>query len=318
MRYIYIFVFLICGVSSALLGQQSPEQQLQQISAIEQVGRFNEVPAAIAQLIQSKTLSQDQLGRANLMLGIANQQRGAFRLAQSEFEQAAQILSNDPAHQGDYAAALDNLARIYLEMGQSDVAFSMEQKILVLYGTLKDHGAAARSYVTLASLELNHGHAQKGKEYLSQALREARHAGNLDDDFAATISSTQAWLAQLNGDTGGAISGYERAVSLWTKAHGERHMLTGWGYMLLGKSYAQAGQENLALESMRKGLSILTQTIGPGNPKYSAAELVYSQVLDHSGAHTDATRLRELAEKDLEEFNRKECTNCDVNVTGFQ
>ena len=318
MRSIYILVFLICGVSPALQGQQSPEQQLKQISAIEQAGRFSDVPPAVSQLIQSNPLSQDQLGRANLMLGIANQQRGAFRLAKSEFEQAAQILSKDSAHQGDYAAALDNLARIYLEMGQSDVAFSMEHKILALYGTLKDHGAAARSYVTLASLELNHGHAQQGKEYLSQALREAKHANNLDDDFAATISSTQAWLAQLNGDTGAAISGYERAVTLWTKSHGERHMLTGWGYMLLGKSYAQAGQDHSALESMRKGLSILTQTIGPGNPKYSAAELVYSQVLDHSGAHTDATHLRELAEKDLEEFNRNGCTDCSANVTGFQ
>ena len=318
MRYILIFVFMICAVSSALQAQQSPEQQLQQISAIEQVGRFNEVPAAISQLTQSKTLSQDQLGRANLMLGIANQQRGAFRLAQSEFEQAAQILSRDQAHQGDYAAALDNLARIYLERGQSDVAFSMEQKILAIYESLGDHGATARSYATLAGMELNQGQPRKGKEYLSLALKEAKLASDLDGDFAATISSTQAWLAQIDGDTAAAISGYERAVSLWTKQHGERHMLTGWGYMLLGRSYAQGGQAKLGLETMHKGLGILNQTIGQKNPKYFAAEIVYSQALDKSGAHKKAAYLQELAEKGLADFNGNKCTNCDMSVAGSQ
>jgi len=318
MRYIYVFVFLACAVSPALRGQQSAEQQLQQISVLEQRGGFNDVPAAISRLIQSNTLGQDQLGRANLMLGIANQQRGAFRLAQSEFEQAIQILSRNQAYLGDYAAALDNLARLYLDRGNPDVAFSMEQKTLAIYGTLGDHAAAARSYATLAGLELNEGQPQKGKEYLSQALQEAKLTSGLDGDFAATISSTQAWLDQINGNTSAAISGYARAVSLWTKEHGERHMLTGWGYMLLGRSYAQGGQQNLALESMRKGLSILNQTIGQKNPQYFTAEIVYSQALDKSGAHTQAAYLKELAEKDLSDFNHNECTSCNASVAGSQ
>ena len=318
MRYIYVFVLLACAVSSPLQGQQSAEQQLQRISVLEQRGRFNDVPVAISQLIQSNTLNQDQLGRANLMLGIANQQRGAFRLAQSEFEQAIQILSRNQAYLGDYAAALDNLARLYLDMGHAETALSMEQKILALYGTLGDHAAIARSYATLAGLELNQGHSREGKEYLSQAFREAKLASNLDDDLLATLSSTQAWLAQMNGDTGAAISGYERAVSLWTKQHGERHMLTGWGYMLLGRSYAQGGQGNLALESMRKGLSILNQTIGQKNPKYIAAEITYSELLDKSGAHTQAAYLKELAEKNLKDFNDSKCTSCSTSVAGSQ
>jgi tetratricopeptide (TPR) repeat protein len=317
MRRIYVFVFLACGVSSAIQGQQSAEQQLQQISALEQRGRFDDVPAAVSQLVQSNTLGQDLLGRANLMLWIANQQRGNFKLAQSEYEQTIHSLSNNQACLGDYAAALDNLARLYLDMGEAETALSMEKKILTVYLTLRDHAAIARSYATLADLELNQGHSRKGKEYLSRALQEAKLASNLDEDFLATISSTQAWIAQMDGDPGAAVSGYARAVSLWTKQHGERHMLTGWGYMLLGKSYAQGGEEDLALATMRKGLSILSQTTGSKNPKYLAAEIAYSQVLDKSGAHVEAAHLKDTAEKDLADFYRNECMRCRVSVRHF-
>lgn len=50
-------------------------------------------------------------------------------------------------------------------------------------------------------------------------------------------------------------------------------MVTGWGYMLPGKSFAQAGQKDKALERMQKGLKILDQTIGPSDPKYLAAQV---------------------------------------------
>jgi len=318
MRCIFVFVFLACAASSTLLGQQSAEQQLQQISALEQQGRFHDVAAAVSQLIQSNTLGQDQLGRANLMLGIADQQRGDFMRAQSEYEQAIRMLSSNQAYRGNYAAALDNLARLYLDLGNARIALSMEKKVLALYGALRDHAAIARSYATLAALELNQGHARKGKRYLSRALQEAKLGCGLDEDFLATISSTQAWLAQIDGNTGAAISGYARAVSLWTEQHGERHMLTGWGYMLLGKSYAQGGQEDLALETMRKGLSILSQTMGSKNPKYVASEIAYSQVLDKSGAHAEAAHLKDAAEKDLADFYRNKCMDCRVSVAAFQ
>jgi len=318
MRCIYVFVVLAVAASPALLGQQSAEQQLQQISALEQQGKFNDVPAAVSQLIQSNTLGQDQLGRANLMLGIANQQRGDFMRAQSEYEQAIRMLSSNQAYRRDYAAVLDNLARLYLDLGNAEIALSMEKKILAVYGALRDHAAIARSYATLADLELNQGHSRKGKRYLSRALHEAKLACDLDEDFLATVSSTQAWLAQMDGNTGAAISGYARAVSLWTKQHGERHMLTGWGYMLLGKSYAQAGRQDLALETMRKGLSILSQTIGSNNPKYVASEIAYAQALDKSGAHAEAVHLKDTAEKDLADFYRNECVDCRVSVAAFQ
>jgi tetratricopeptide (TPR) repeat protein len=212
---------------------------------------------------------------------------------------------------------LDNFAQLYLEMGSPDIAMRMEGNVLSAYEGLGDHANVARSCITLAGLEINDGQHRKGKDYLQRALREAKLASGLDQDFFAQVSSTQGWLALLGGDMAAAISEYTHAVELWAAAHGENHMLTGWGYMLLGKSYAQAGQNAVAMEDMRRGLRILEQSTGTNSVKYLAAEIAYSEVLDRSGAHTDAAQLRDSAEQGLAKLNRDACPRCTVSVVAL-
>ena len=175
----------------------------------------------------------------------------------------------------------------------------------------------ARSCVTLAGLEINQGHRCKGSEYLQQAVQEAKLAIGLDQDFYAQISSTRGCLALLGGDTAAAISVYTHAVELWATAHGENHMLTGWGYMLLGKSYARAGQNAVVLEEMRKGLRILERSTGTNSVKYLAAEIVYSEVLDRSGAHIQAIRLKNTAEQALKRLYQDACIPCSISIAAL-
>ena len=91
-------------------------------------------------------------------------------------------------------------------------------------------------------------------------------------------------------------------------------MLTGWGYMLLGKSYAQAGQYDEALQQMRKGLNILDQVIDTSDPKYLAAQISYSQVLDRSGEHDEAVRVKNSAKQALRRLSRDACAECTVSA----
>jgi tetratricopeptide (TPR) repeat protein len=190
----------------------------------------------------------------------------------------------------------------------------METDALKEYEGLSDHADIARSSATLASLEINRGHRREGKKYLSRALQEAGLASGLDQDFYAAIWSAQGWLALLNKDTTTAISANAHAIELWRAAHGEQHMLTGWGYMLLGKSYAQAGQNDKALEQMRKGLNILDQAVGSSDPKYLAAQISYSQVLDQSGEHDEAVRVKNSAQQALKRLSRDACADCTVSA----
>jgi tetratricopeptide (TPR) repeat protein len=315
------FCVVICAGMS-LFGQEHAlrdvDQRLNQLSALEQKGRYAEIVQPVSLLIESKALNEREAGRAQLILAIAYHQQGEWKLAQSAYEKALQILSGQQAYAADRAAVLDNFAQLYLEMGYPDIAMRMEDDVLSAYEALDDHANVARSCITLAGLEINEGHHHKGEEYLKRALREAKMASGLDEDFFAQVSSTEGWLALRGGDAAAAISEYTHAVELWTAAHGENHMLTGWGYMLLGKSYAQAGRNAVALEEMRKGLRILEQSTGTNSVKYLAAEIAYSEVLDRSGAHTEAARLKDSAEQGLAKLNGDACSRCSISVVALQ
>jgi tetratricopeptide (TPR) repeat protein len=314
------FCVVICA-GMCLFGQEHTlrdvDQQMNKLSALEQKGQYAEVVQPVFLLIESKALTERETGRAQLILGIAYHQQGEWKLAQSAYEKALQILSGHQEYAADRAAVLDNFAQLYLEMGYPDIAMPMEGNVLRAYEGLSDHTNVARSCITLAGLEINDGHRRKGKDYLQRALREAKVASGLDQDFFAQVSSTEGWLALLGGDTAAAISEYTQAVDLWAAAHGEDHMLTGWGYMLLGKSYAQAGQNALAMEQMRKGRRILERSTGTNSVKYLAAEIAYSEVLDRSGAHTEAARLKDSAEQGLAKLNRDACPRCSVSVAAL-
>jgi tetratricopeptide (TPR) repeat protein len=315
---------LLCAnlvVAAAMAGEKAPtlsqadsEQRLGELNALEQKGSYAEVMEPLAQLIGSDALNEHQSGRAELLLGIAYHQQGALVQAQSAYEKALHILSHSPGEEADHASALDNFARLLLDTGHPDTALRMETNGLKEYERLSDHADIARSCTTLASLEINRGHRQEGKEYLSRALQQAGMASGLDQDFYAAVWSAQGWLALLDKDTATAITAYAQAVKLWSGAHGERHVLTGWGYMLLGKSYAQAGQNNKALEQMQKGLKILDQAIGSSDPKYLAAQISYSQVLDQSGKHDQAAHLKRSAQQALKRLSRDACENCTVSA----
>jgi tetratricopeptide (TPR) repeat protein len=296
------------------LSQANSEQRLGRLTELEQKGRYAEVTEPLAELIRSNALNEREAGRAQLLLGIAYHQQGALAQAQSAYEKALHILSHSPEGAADHAAALDNFARLSFDTGHSDIALRMETDALKEYEGLSDHANVARSCATLANLEINRGHRREGKEYLSRALQEAGLASGLDQDFYAAVLAAQGWLALLNKNTTTAISVYAHAIELWRAAHGEEHMLTGWGYMLLGKSYAQAGQNDKALEQMRKGLNILDQAAGSSDPKYLAAQISYSQVLDQSGEHDEAARVKNSAQQALKRLSRNACADCTVSA----
>jgi tetratricopeptide (TPR) repeat protein len=294
--------------------QVNSEQRLGRLTELEQKGRYAEVTEPLAELIRANALNKRESGRAQLLLGIAYHQQGALTQAQSAYEKALHILSHTPEGAVDHASALDNFARLSLDTGHPDTALRMETDALKEYEGLSDHADIARSCATLASLEINRGHRREGKKYLSRALQEAGLATGLDQDFYAAVWGAQGWLALLNKDTTTAISAYAHAIELWRDAHGEQHMLTGWGYMLLGKSYAQAGQNDKALEQMRKGLNILDQAVGSSDPKYLAAQISYSQVLDQSGEHDEAVRVKSSAQQALKRLSRDACADCTVSA----
>lgn len=102
------------------------------------------------------------------------------------------------------------------------------------------------------------------------------------------------------------------------RAHKGDHQNMGWGYVLLGRAYANAGRTDDAAKEMQQGLSILDRTLGRTNPHYLEAEIAYSRLLDETGAHDAAARLRAADEATLKALYQKQCVGCTISVNALR
>jgi tetratricopeptide (TPR) repeat protein len=263
-------------------------------------------------------LSGLELARACITLAVAYEGEGEFVDARNTFERALHILEHDSEHSTDYAAALDNYAGLYNNVGQQDIAGQMWLKALHLRQQNSDHSGVTRSFTNLAGLALAQNWVREARKYLKQATEEAKLAHDLIDDDFAVLYETEGWLALVEGHASTAVTKYGRSLEIVKRTRGEQHWLAGWDYMLRGKAYAQSGDKEKALADMGKGLSILERTLGDRNPKYFAAQLAYSEALDSAGSHAEAAQVNEAAQRAIKAFYREQCIGCTINVAAFR
>jgi tetratricopeptide (TPR) repeat protein len=318
MKHFTEFLLTILFAFPPLLAQSSPPRTLQQVFALEQQGRFTEAIATAQPLLDSGALNQVQLGRGSILLGFAYREVGKVAESQKAFERALNIFERKPEYVGDYAEALDYIGGLYSDMGQAQLASQAWSKAFHLFEQQNDHSGMARASSNLAGLALQQNQAHKARKYLKITEAEMKLTPNLDDDDAMAIALNQAWLALSQHDFAAAVSGYQHALQLCKQQHGEEHPLTGWGYMLVGKAYTEAGEVNKALENMRAGLTIIDHTLGRQNLKYLFAEIAYSRALDLAGSHTEAKQIKTAAGQAIQGFYHRQCIGCTISVTAFR
>jgi tetratricopeptide (TPR) repeat protein len=298
--------------------QTDTPQVIVRAYALVEQGHLTEAIALARPLVDSGTLQGAELGRAWMVLGLAYTDQSVFGAAQHAYEQAISILQPLPESVQDYASALDNLGLLYRAMGQLGTAADLRLKALHIHEQIGDHSGIARACNNLASLALLQQDMKKAAKYLKRSADEMKVATALDDDDVAAIYSMQAEFAGVNGNTQAAIDGYEHAMQLWKRAHKGDHQNTGWGYVLLGRAHANAGRIDEATREMQQGLSILDRTLGRTNPHYLEAEIAYSRLLDATGAHDAAAKLRAADEATLKAFYQKQCVGCTISVDALR
>jgi len=318
MRYAANLLLIPLLLLMKVSAETDTNQTIVRAYALEEQGHLAEAVALARPLVDSGTLHGAELASAWVLLGLAYTDQGAFNAAQHDFEQAISLLQSLPENVRDYASALDDFGLLYRAMGQLETATDLRLKVLHIYEQIGDHSGIARVCNNLASLALLQRDRKKAVKYLKRAAEEMKVATALDDDDVAAIYSMQAEFAGANGNTQAAIDGYEHAMQLWKRAHKEDHQNTGWGYVLLGRAHANAGRINEAIREMQQGLSILEHTLGRTNPHYLEAEIAYSRLLDETGAHDAAARLRAADETTLKALRQTQCIGCTISIDALR
>ena len=318
MRHLYWILLTLCLPHAPILGQTSPSAALHDALVLENRGNFEEAIKIAKAAIDSRQLSGDQLGRGYIILGVACGGAGDLANGQMALEHALQLLEHDREHPDDYAAALENYAQLYSELGQFSVASPIWRKAFHLRQKMGDNTGTARCLTGLAELALARNRVREAGQYLQEASVEVRLASGLTDDDKALFFETQGWLATAEHHAPAAVASYQRALALVKQSRGEQHWLTGWEHTLLGKAYADSGDLRTALANLQTGLTILDHALGQKNPKYFAAELAYSRVLDQSGLHAEAAQMRTASEQASKDYYGSQCVGCTINVTAFR
>jgi tetratricopeptide (TPR) repeat protein len=318
MRHQYWTLLTLLLLRISTFGQLNPHTALHDALVLENRGSFETAAKVAKAAIDSRQLSGNELGRGYIILAVACQGAGDLANAQIAFEHALQVLEHDREHLEDYASALENYAGFYRELGRLDVAAPMWRKALHLRQRIGDHTGTALSLTRLAELALARNRVGEAHQYLQKASDEAKASPDLIDDDKALFLETQGWLADAEHHAPAAVAAYQHALELMERSRGEQHWLTGWEHMLLGKAYAESGDFGSALASMRTGLTILDHALGQKNPKYWAAELAYSGVLDQFGLRAEAAQMRVAAEKASKDYYGGRCAGCTINVAGFR
>jgi tetratricopeptide (TPR) repeat protein len=315
---VLVLIGLLALSGPVLWSQEDVHQQLKDAAQLEQQSQFDRVIDLVPGLIDSNLLDRDEQVRGLLVLGSAYEETGKFTEARRVYERALSLLNDQQPPSAEYATVLENLANLYQDMRDVTSAIRMESRALAVYEGLQLHAAAARACVNLAALELSDGNRRNGSKYLERAIEEAKGNDGLDEDFFASVSVIEAWLARLSKDTTGEVNRYQRSLELLKRKHGDHHVLTGWTYVLLGAAHLRAGKDNTALEDFQTGLRILASTVGTANPKYIAGEAAYAVALDRTGAHDEAARLRHAAEVARADLDHSQCVGCSISAAAYR
>jgi tetratricopeptide (TPR) repeat protein len=308
-----LFLFIACPS----FAQITPARRLTGAFVLEKEGKPEPAIVEVQALLHSNSLNTVDSGKAWNILGLAYEDTGEFALSQHAYEESLRILEGLPNNIQDYAMALNDFAGLYVTTGQFEIADKMRMKALVIYEKIEDHGGIARTCGDLAGIAFSQKKVARGSKYLERAGKESRLANDLDDDDRVAIASLQGWKAQLNGDFTISVARYRQSLDLSKRLHGEEHPSTGWGYLLLGEAHNGAGQLTDALGEMRQGVAILERTLSRDNPHYLVAELAYSRILDATGSHAEAARIKASAETLLKDVYRKQCAGCTVSAVAF-
>jgi tetratricopeptide (TPR) repeat protein len=298
----------------SLSAQSDVHQQLQAAAELCSQGHFEQAIALARPALDSTQLTQAERGKGWTLLGFAFQYQGEYQEAMSDYENALRSLEERGENAADYASALSAFGTLFRDMHQFDAAAQMQMQALRVSRRINDHREIAVVCANLADLELGLKHTKKAQAWLNESAQESRLASDLDESFYAFVASSEAWLAELKGNTGAATVGYQKEIDYLTHSPGEQSPSLGWAYMLLGKANLNSGDIRGALSNMSKGRSMLMQTVGAGNPRYLLAQVAYAQALDSAGMHTQAIQTRSDAEQKLKVIYKKQCTQCRVTA----
>jgi tetratricopeptide (TPR) repeat protein len=241
-----------------------------------------------------------------------------FADAKQAYQHAMNILRPIPSARAQYASTLDSMGMVEQAMGQRDAAKALCEKARETYAELGDPAGVAITSINLAMIGLGRKDFKAARRFLQTAIQEEQHGGALGADDVAAMNAVQSALALHDRKAAEAVATAQEALDLWTRAHGPGYFLAANGYLLLAQARAQSGDYAAAIRDAQQALTIAENSIGMNTVDYLSAKEVYAQILRASGAKRDGVRMAREATSALADLERRQCSGCTIDASGFR
>ena len=206
------------------------------------------------------------VGESYLSLGIVSQKIGELTKALSFYDRALPLFPATPEGVGSKATTLNNIANVYLSLGETRRAL----EVLVKSLELKKEGGRSRAITldNLGGVYTHLGEYQLALDHHLQALTSFRALGRRRDE--ATALNNLAWLWEGIGDPEKSVEYMLQALPLLPDADkdGKALYLSSLGYF-----YFLLGENELALQYANQALD-LSRTINNRRTEASSLTLL--------------------------------------------
>jgi tetratricopeptide (TPR) repeat protein len=173
---------------------------------LENQGNFGRAAKMGKLAIDSGQLAGAELGRAYIILGVAYQGEGSLIDAHIAYERAV-LLEGDPEHLEEYAAAMENYAGYYTDLGELEVAVPLWSKAFHLRQQIGDHTGLTLALIHQAGVALARTKISDAREYLKKASDEMKLAHDPMDGDVALFFETNGWLGLAERRPSEALGG---------------------------------------------------------------------------------------------------------------
>ena len=312
-------VLVVLILATPMRAQKSASVSIVRAFDLWSGGQPKAAIAILEPLLQAGFRSDDPRdpGVAWNILGQAYLDLDRFAEARQAYRHAIEILRLIPSARSQYASTLDAVGMLDESEGQRDSAKALCEKARRIYAELGNSTGVAITSVNLAVIALGRNDFKTARRSLETAI-QAQPAGAMKVDDVAAVDAVKSALALHDGNGEEAIAMAQQAIDLWTQAHGPGYFLLSNGYLLRAQALANAGDYVRAIRDAQHALALGETAIGRNTVDFLTAQVVYARILQASGAKQEGSRMAKEAGSALADLERRQCSRCTIDASGFR
>ena len=275
-------------------------------SALRLTAAFHSSDRRVPMTMNRLAMTYDELGRYSDAIAL-------YRRATAWVEQ------HYGKHTDEYAALINNIASVYLELGQPAKAEPLIREVLAIDRELLDPGDARLGKATslMADVLIRRAQYAAAEQLLAQVIPLFERRSDSRRDLGISLNNL-AVVRRYQNRSAESCALMERAVAVIEADSGPTHPALARVLNNLASTYADLGLREKADAAFRRSLDIAVAGFGEEHSQYGIMLHNYAGFLRDTGRKSEAKKLEAHSKEVLRDGARRNGAGMTVDVSAFR